>query len=130
LEDWNSILEAPTEVDFIERLQLFSCKHPEKAVKYCVDVWLLWKKKLVGFWVDLCLHFGIRVTSPIEGCYAGLKAYIKTSTGDLKSVFDALEPYWRKQHRTIFKSIADEKNKVNHQANRPLFEKVQSLVYD
>jgi hypothetical protein len=41
LKDWNSVLEAPTEGDFTTRLRLFSHNQPEKAVKYCVDVWLL-----------------------------------------------------------------------------------------
>jgi hypothetical protein len=41
LKDWNAVLESLTESDYTERLQLFSFKHPVKAVKYCVDVWLL-----------------------------------------------------------------------------------------
>jgi hypothetical protein len=39
------------------------------------------------------LHFGIRVTSPIEGYYVVLKSYLKVSTGDLKGVFDRLKMF-------------------------------------
>jgi hypothetical protein len=38
--------------------------------------WLLWKEKLVTYWVNQNYHFGVTVTSPIEGCHATLKGYL------------------------------------------------------
>jgi hypothetical protein len=80
--------------------------------------------------VDTHLHFGIRVTSPIEGCHAVLKAYLKVSTGDLKGVFDRLKSFWPDQHRHIQDSAAQEQNKVKHRLNKAYFHMVQSLVHD
>jgi hypothetical protein len=76
------------------------------------------------------LHFAVRVTSPIEGCHATLKAYLKVSTSDLKGVFDRLLPYWQQQHKSIAYALAYEKNQVKHRLNKRYFDKVQALVCD
>jgi hypothetical protein len=76
------------------------------------------------------MHFGVRVTSLIEGCHAVLKAYLRVSTGDLKGVLDRLVLYWPKQHRNILDTCAQEQNKVVHQLNKRYFDLVQGLVYD
>jgi hypothetical protein len=74
------------------------------------------------------LHFSVRVTSPIEGCHAILKSYLKVLTRDLKNVFDHLILFWLDQHQNIYNSIADEQNKVKHSLNKSYFHMVQSLV--
>jgi hypothetical protein len=76
------------------------------------------------------LHFGVRFTSPIEGCHAMLKAYLKVSTGDLKGVYDRLIHFWPNQHLAIRDTIAQERNRIKHRLNRPYFHIVQSLVYN
>jgi hypothetical protein len=53
------------------------CIYQKVAVVYIEKTWLVWKKKLVKFWVDQYLYFGIQVTLPIEGCHAVLKAYLR-----------------------------------------------------
>jgi hypothetical protein len=68
-------VDSPTSIDYLTCLAWF-CMHKKEAVNYVERVWLVWKEKLVRCWVDQCLHFGICVTSPIEGCYAVLKAYL------------------------------------------------------
>jgi hypothetical protein len=84
------LLDSATETEYTTRLVEFQ-KHPNEAVSYVKDTWLTpWKVKLVRYWVDMNLHFGIRVTSPIKGCHAILKSYLKVSTSDLKGVFDRL----------------------------------------
>jgi hypothetical protein len=76
------------------------------------------------------LHFRIRVTSPIEGCHAILKAYLQVSTGDLKVVFDCLIPYGPTQHLAIQDIRAIEQGKVMHQLNKQYFDLVLYLVYN
>jgi predicted transcriptional regulator len=130
LKDWGSLLNSATEAEYISHLAKFR-KHSEAAIKYVEGTWLTpWKEKLVRYWVDKNLHFGIRVTSPIEGCHATLKSYLMVSTGDLKGVFDRLVLFWPDQHRKIYHSIATEQNKVKHKLNKPYFHIVQSLVHD
>ena len=93
MKDWASLLAASTEAEYTSCLTQFRTHSwaSQAAVNYVEDTWLIWKEKLVRCWVDTHLHFGIRVTSPIEGCHAVLKAYLKVSTGDLKGVFDWLK---------------------------------------
>ena len=113
LKDWSALLNASTEEEYEAQLKSFR-KHPQKAVDYVESTWLIWKEKLIRYWVDMNPHFGIRVTSPLEGCHATLKAYLKVSTSDLKGVFDRLLPFWRQQHKAIMHTIAYEQNLTKH----------------
>jgi hypothetical protein len=95
------------------------------------DTWLRpWKEKIVRFWVDMNLHFGIRFTSPIEGCHAKLKMYIKVSTGDLRGVYVRLVHFWPTQHLKIRDTAAQEQNRIKQRLNKGYFAMVQKLVYD
>jgi hypothetical protein len=130
LKDWASVLDSPTEEEYTSRLKYFQ-RHKGKALEYVESIWLTpWKEKLVKFWVDQNFHFGVRVTSPIEGCHAVLKAYLRVSTGDLKGVFDRLLQYWPTQHYEIRYKAAQEQNKVVHYLNRRYFDLIQGLVHD
>jgi MULE transposase domain len=129
LKDWSLLLNSSTRLEYAARLAKFRI-HSAVAVSYVEDTWLKWKEKLVKLWVDSKLHFGIRVTSPIEGCHAGLKVHLKISTGDLRSVFIRLIPYWPMQHFTISTAAAQEQNKVKHHLNKGYLHRIQSLVYD
>jgi hypothetical protein len=129
LKDWNSLLNSLNEAEYESQLVNFR-KHNDEAVQYCENTWLKWKEKLVCYWVNQVLHFGIRVTSPIEGCHAVLKSYLKVSTSDLKGVFDRLVLFWPDQHQNILNSMAQEKNKVKHALHKAYFNIIQSLVYN
>ena len=129
LKDWAHLLDSTTDAEYTKRLVQFRT-HAKVAVAYVEDTWLLWKEKLVRRWVDACLHFGVRVTSPIEGCHAVLKAYLQVSTSDLKGVFDRLLPYWPTQHLAIRDMRAIEQNKVMHRLNKRYFDLVIHLVYN
>jgi hypothetical protein len=130
LKDWAALLDSPTEADYSSRLVQFCRSHAKEATVYCKSTWLKWKEKLVRYWVDSNLHFGVRVTSPIEGCHAILKSYLRVSTGDLKGVFDRLVLFWPDQHQGIHDALAREQNKVKHKLLKNYFALVQSLVYD
>jgi hypothetical protein len=130
LKDWNTVVDSATEAEYTTHLTEFK-KHQKDAVSYAVDTWLeLWKEKIVQYWVDINLHFGIQFTSSIEGCYAVLKAYLKVSTDDLKDVFNCLIHFWPTQHQNILNSISQEQNKIKHKLNKVYFYLVQSLVCD
>ena len=45
-------------------------KYPTRAAKYCTDTWLIWKENLVTAYINQNFHFGVTVTSPIEGCHS------------------------------------------------------------
>lgn len=123
------MLASTTKDEYTSRLTQFRT-HPEDATKYVEDTWLIWKEKLVDLWVNEYSHFRIRYTSPIEGCHAMLKQYLRKSTGDLKGVFDNLIPFWPHQHRKIQNEAAIEQNQVKHRLNKVYFQLIQSLVYN
>jgi hypothetical protein len=101
LKDWNIMLESTSESKYGTHLAHF-CKYPKAAIDYVINTWLnSWKEKLVSFWVDQNLYFGIRVTSLIEGYHAQLKVYLKASIGGVKGVFDHHIMFWPNQQQAI-----------------------------
>ena len=104
-------------------------KHPPLAMSYCEGTWLLWKEKLVKYWVDQEPHFGVIVTSPIEGCHATLKGYLQRGSGDLKGVYDKLVHFWTSQHSNIQSTTAQQQLRPKHSINLPLFAAVKQHVH-
>jgi hypothetical protein len=131
MKSWNQILRSTSLKDYNANLAKFEAENPSLAVKYCVDTWLiLWKEKLVSLWVNQTLHFGVTVTSPIEGCHATLKSYLKRSTSDLKGVFERLLLFWVAQQDSIQSTQAMQQNKPRHRTNPSFFLCVKSWVHD
>jgi hypothetical protein len=88
LRSWNMLLDSPTVSIYNQRLAEMQVNYPTSAVKYCIDTWLIWKEALVTAWINRQPHFGITVTSPVEGSHATLKGFLQRGHGDLKGVFD------------------------------------------
>ena len=95
LRSWNMLLDSPTVSIYNQRLAEMQAKYPTSAVKYCTDTWLIWKENLVAIYIDQHLHFGVTVTSPIEGCHATLKGYLQRGHGDLRGIFNRLSSFGR-----------------------------------
>jgi hypothetical protein len=93
IQDWNSLLLSTTKESYDKQLKEFREKHLKAATSYVESTWLIFKEKLVRFWVDQHLYFGYLVTSPIEGCHAGLKGYLRRSTTGLDRVFTKLQHF-------------------------------------
>jgi ribosomal protein S12 len=90
LRSWNILLDSPTMSLYNQRLAEMQAKYPTGAVRYCTDTRLIWKENLVTAWINREPHFGVTVTSPIEGCHATLKGFLQRGHGDLKGVFDRI----------------------------------------
>ena len=74
--DWISLLNSGTINEYQKNLDHLR-RHARGAVDYVEGAWLrLWKEKLVCYWVDQNLHFGVLVSSPIKGCHSTLKSYL------------------------------------------------------
>jgi MULE transposase domain len=108
IQSWNTLLASPTEHIYNQELAKFKAKYPTAAVRYCVDTWLLWKENLVACYINQRSHFGVTVTSPIEGCHAAIKAFLQRGHGDLKGVFDKLKLFWAEQHASIQLTLAQQ----------------------
>jgi hypothetical protein len=109
----------------------FHKRFPIQAVTYCNNTWLvLFKEKLVACYINRNLHFGVTVTSPIEGCHAGIKAFLKRSTQDLMGVYERLLDFWESQNRRIINTIAGKKYRVLHSTNKAPFIPLCGLVHE
>jgi len=108
---------------------VFRAKYPLAAVKYCTNTWLLWKESLVACYINQRFHFGVIVTSPIEGCHANLKAYLKRGHSSLKEVFSKLKLFWTNQHQKIQTALVQQQNKPRHSTNIPLFSAILQQVH-
>jgi hypothetical protein len=104
-------------------------KYPANAMKYCADTWLIWKENLVAYYIKQYCHFGVTVTSPIEGCHATIKGYLQRGHGDLKDVFTKLRLFWDAQHISIESTQAQQQIKPRHSTNIPLFAAVLGRVH-
>ena len=100
-----------------------------QAMSYCESTWLLWKEKLVTCWIDQSYHFGITVTSPIEGCHATLKLYLQRGHADLRGVFLKIKLFWTAQHAGIRTTVAQQQLRPRHSTNIPLFAAVLQHVH-
>jgi hypothetical protein len=69
-------------------------KYPTSAVKYCTDPWLIWKENLIATWINRQPHFGVTITSLIEGCHATLKGYLQRGHSNLRGVINRLKLFW------------------------------------
>ena len=121
LNCWNTLLASATEQAFDELLDEMRIRFPLQAMSYCEGTWLLWKEKLVMYWIDQSHHFGVTVTSPIEGCHATLKLYLQRGHADLRGVFHKLQLFWTAQHSSIFTTVAQQQLRPRHSTNIPLF---------
>ena len=106
LTDWIALLQSGTESDYDDRLIEMRSKYPKPAMSYCEGTWLLWKEKLVAFWVNQDLYFGVTVTSPIKGCHATLNSYLQRSNSNLKGVYHRMSLFWEAQQINIKTTIA------------------------
>jgi hypothetical protein len=101
LRSWNMLLDSPTMSIYNQRLADFKANYHTGVVKYCTDTWLIWKENLVTAWINRQPHFGVTVTSLIEGCHATLKGYLQRGHGDLRGVYNRLKHFWEAQYESI-----------------------------
>ena len=129
LSSWNRLLSSPLESIYLQRLSEMQAEYPTAAMKYCIDTWLIWKENLVGCFINCRFHFGITVTSPIEGCHATLKSYLQRGHGDLRGVFNKLKNFWNAQYATLQSELAQQQIRPKHSVNIPLFTAILQTVH-
>jgi hypothetical protein len=83
----------------------------------------------VACYINQHPHFGVIVTSPIEGCHAAIKAFLQRGHGDLKGVFDKMKLFWTEQHASIQSTMAQQQLSTRHSVNVPLFGAVLKQVH-
>jgi hypothetical protein len=130
LDCWNRLLASTEEQTYDDLLKEIWVEYPAQAMSYCESTWLhLWKEKLVAYWVNQHYHFGVTVTSPIEGCHATLKSYLQRGNGDLRGVFLRIQHFWDMQHNTFKTTTAQQKLRPKISINTPLFATVLQYVH-
>ncbi|ETI29650.1 hypothetical protein F443_23236 [Phytophthora nicotianae P1569] len=82
-----------SETEFEEKRKVLVSKR--KVVSDYLDLhWWKYKSRVVRYCTSKYTHFGIRVTSTVEGTHAKIKAKLKSSLGDLYTVFKKLLSWW------------------------------------
>ena len=105
-------------------------KHPPAAMSYSIGTWLtLSKEKLIAYWVNQNYHFGVTITSPIEGCHATLKSYLQRGNGDLRGGFVHMQHFWDAQHSAFTTTVAQQQLRPKISLNIPLFAAVLQHVH-
>jgi hypothetical protein len=130
LKLWGVLLDSSSLEAYTSNLTKLHM-YPYGAVEYVEKTWLNpWKRKLVRYWVDQHIHFGVLVTSPIEGCHSTLKSFLQRSNADLNEVFERLLLFWKSQQHGIQTATAQEQLRRKHRTNIHLFSAVLGQVYD
>jgi len=91
------------------------------AVSYIKNEWLPRKSMLVRAYTDRFLHLGSRTTSRGEGNHFCIKRYVNLAKCDLLNVFSRLSLMLENQFCDLKKYSEEEKLKVYHKHNIPLF---------
>jgi hypothetical protein len=123
------LLASQTVPIYNQRLAKIQAKYPTGAVKYCTDTWLIWKENLVTAYINQHPHFGVTVTSPIEGYHATLKDYLQRGHGDLSGVSERLKLFWTAQQSSIQSTVAQQHLRPKHSVNIPLFAAVLQHIH-
>eukprot|EP00644_Phytophthora_capsici_P004820 jgi/Phyca11/81302/gw1.1.1582.1 len=86
-------VDAETEADFNAKREdlIEKCK----PVSDYLDLhWWEYKTRIVKHCTNKYMHFGVRDTSTVEGTHAKIKSKLKSSQGDLYTVFKKLLSWW------------------------------------
>jgi hypothetical protein len=125
---WRAVIESTTKEQYHENLQELR-KHKAVAVKYIEKTWLVWREKIVVYWINKACHFGNITTSRNESSHAAIKNYLRFSTGDHKHFFDAICIFWEDQHRDIKQGVAQAKVVTRTTTRIQLFHDVLQFVH-
>ena len=107
---WIAVTQSTTYQDHRTNLRRLETFHPG-AVAYAKNAWLRFKEKIVVYCVDKVFHCRNTTTSRNEGSQAGIKSYLRKSTGDIKHFIDRYVLYLTDQHKLIDGDIAAAKHK-------------------
>lgn len=123
---WCSIMKSKTELDFHERLNTLhalysSDPYGEQLIHYLNTEWLSHKERFVCYWTDTTYHFGNGTTGRVESAHAMLKKFIQVSTGDLLTVWQAIDTAVSMQIDAFEYKFYAEKNRSCAQFTHPLF---------
>src|SRR5579859_5502978 len=86
------------------------------------------ESEISRFWVNQHLHFGVVVTSPIEGYHSTLKSYLQRRNRDLQSVFIRMNHFWDTQQISIRTTTAQQQIRSKHSTNISLFAAILQQV--
>ncbi|KAI0996834.1 hypothetical protein K3495_g11350 [Podosphaera aphanis] len=118
---WNAVMDSKSFGIYNSNVSNLQ-KHKLSAVKYVENTWLIWREKVVSYWVHKAAHFGNTITSSNESSHVAIKAYLHTSTGDHKQIFGAICLFWEDQDRDIRQDIAQYNMKPRHAVKIQLFQ--------
>ena len=83
---------------------------------------------LVDYWANQCTHYGVRVSSNVEGAHAELKSFLHTSTGDLHHVAEKFKLWIQKKEAQYNTDLEYARTHVKHTHRKRIFRKLIGRV--
>ena len=127
---WRTVIQAST-IEQFDQLWLqfktrYSSPHTIQCIHYLMKEWIYdgQKERLVAAYTNQHLHFGIRVTSRVEGAHAYIKRYLggKKSKGDLLSTWKQIELAVINQIATVTISTSTLRDRVPIDIDKKLYQ--------
>ena len=121
---WREVVQASHEDKYKTAWRSFKRAYKQdhqELIDYLKDTWLKpHRQHFCKAWTNRLLHFDTLTTSRVEGGHRVLKAALKTSTGDLLTVVDAVEGILTRQYQAYTHQLAQDKMKVPFKLPREL----------
>eukprot|EP00644_Phytophthora_capsici_P019638 jgi/Phyca11/53165/gw1.703.1.1 len=86
-------VDLETEEDLRSNKAALAESNAQLAI-YLSEHWWMYKVKVVKVRTNRFMHFGVRDTSTVEETHAQCKRWIKSTCGDLFTVYNKLLPWW------------------------------------
>jgi hypothetical protein len=130
LEDWNKVMYASEEDEFLESWAAMIFKYGifSEVINYLGNTWIPLKENFVACWINKFPHLGGHTSSRVEGAHAALKSYMNLSTGDLLIAKENIERAIIKQMRDYQATTISEKTRSLHPLNNSFFANVLRRV--
>ena len=82
----------------------------------------------MDYWANKHRHYGVRVSSNVEGAHAELKTFLHTSTGDLKYVADKFQLWIAKKEAQYNAALESAQSRIKNSHRERLFRRIVGRV--
>ena len=126
IADWSPLCYASSVEVFEAQWDKFQTKyqHLPFVTRYLDRTWFKYKEKFVEAWVRDVFHLGCSTTSRAESVHSYLKRFLRSSIGDILTVFQSLHLAIEHQVVELNKMHADDRVKRPTLAAAPMYTQV------
>ena len=127
--EWNALIYAHSEGLFNELWEQFAVKYRSNDVVEYLDItYITHAHRFVKCFTNRVLHFDTTSTSRGEGAHAMLKRHLGTSSGDLKTVVDAISLLLTNEYHDYQIKLNEDKIRYPLELRKPIFQQLSPYV--